>query len=88
MGAGLVEALNDDEVVVEVGVPAVHEVPDQVVVAGGFDAHEELEFVLFVVLLYLLDFAGVLQLALAQLLLEGVLEGQAELNVLGRDGDC
>ena len=51
------------------------------VVGGGLDADEILELELFVVLLYLLDLAAVLELGGVEVLPEEVLEGEAELDV-------
>ena len=58
------------------------------VVGGGLDADEVLELELFVVLLYLLDLAAVLELGGVEVLPEEVLEGEAELDVFLREVCC
>lgn len=51
------------------------------VVGGRLDTDEVLELELFVVLLYLLDFATVLELALVEVLSKEVLKRQTELDI-------
>ena len=57
------------------------------VVGCRFNSHEILKFILFVVLFYLLDFAGVFELAFGECLLVEVFERERVLYVLRWHGD-
>ena len=58
------------------------------VVGGGLDADEILELEFFVVLLYLLDLAAVLELGRVEVLPEEVLQGETELDVFLWEVSC